>query len=55
MKNSVLMKYSEPTDKELVFLMHEVAKDAKEKALEAKLQLAQKIKSLIQKAKEKSE
>lgn len=53
MKNSVLMKYSEPTDKELVFLMHEVAKEAKVKAQLAKERLKIEITEQIALAKNK--
>lgn len=47
MNNSTLMNMSEPSDKELVILMKEVAVDAKSRALVTKQQLDEKIKQLI--------
>ena len=43
MKHYALMPLSEPTDKELINLMKEVARDAKEKALAEKKTMAKKI------------
>ena len=53
MNNSVLMNMSEPSDKELVMLMKEVAIDAKNKALFTKQQLDEKIQQLIHIANQK--
>ncbi len=47
MKNPVLMNIEEPTDKELTQLMHEVATEAKSKALKSQQKLAELIKQQI--------
>lgn len=53
MKNVLLMNDIEPTDDELIWLMHEVAVEAKEKALVAQQLLAEEVKRLIGVANEK--
>lgn len=50
MKNSLLMQFEEPSDKQLFDLMHEVAIEAKARAILAKKQLAKKIKKEIENA-----
>lgn len=40
MNNPVLMSFDEPTDKQLSDLMHEVAQEAKQKAMTAQKALA---------------
>jgi len=53
MNNGILMNMSEPSDKELVTLMKEVAVDAKSRAVVTKQQLDEKIKQLIYAASQK--
>ena len=53
MNHPVLMTTTEPTDNQLTILMHEVALEAKQKALITQQQLAEKVKQLIMAAKEK--
>lgn len=50
MERAVLMTTNEPSDKELGVLMHEVASEAKKKALLVKKQLTESIALEIQKA-----
>lgn len=50
MKKAVLMTTYEPSDKELGALMHDVAIEAKKKALQAKKQLSKSVAAEIQKA-----
>ncbi len=53
MRKGVLMADNEPTDEELAELMHEVAIEAKRKALIAQQQLNEKIQQLFREAKHK--
>ena len=53
MRKGVLMADNEPTDGELAELMHEVAIEAKRKAIIAKQQLNEKIQQLFREAKQK--
>jgi hypothetical protein len=50
MARAVLMTTHEPSDKELSVLMHDVAKEAKKKALFVKKQLSESVAAEIQKA-----
>jgi hypothetical protein len=53
MKRAILMSTIEPTDSQLSELMHEVAVEAKQKALLSQKQLTETIKQLVLKAIEK--
>ena len=53
MKNYVLMPLNEPTDKQLIVLMKEVALEAKLKALSSKKKLAEQVSIEIGKAEAK--
>jgi hypothetical protein len=50
MERAVLMTTYEPSDKELSALMHDVASEAKKKALLVKKQLSESVAAEIQKA-----
>ena len=50
MERAVLMTTYEPSDKELGALMHDVASEAKKKALLVKKQLSESVAAEIQKA-----
>lgn len=50
MERAVLMTTHEPSDSELDVLMHDVANEAKKKALQAKKQLSESVAAEIQKA-----
>lgn len=50
MERAVLMTTHEPSDKELGALMHDVASEAKKKALLVKKQLSESVAAEIQKA-----
>lgn len=50
MEKAVLMTTDEPSDKELSALMHDVANEAKKKALQVKKQFSESIAVEIQKA-----
>lgn len=50
MEKAVLMTMHEPSDKELAVLMHEVASEAKKKALLVKKHLTESVALEIQKA-----
>lgn len=50
MEKAVLMTTDEPSDKELAILMHDVASEAKKKALLVKKQFSESIALEIQKA-----
>ena len=50
MEKAVLMTTHEPSDKELGVLMHDVANEARKKALQVKKQLSESVAAEIQKA-----
>ena len=50
MEKAVLMTTHEPSDRELGTLMHDVATEAKRKALQVKKQLSESVAAEIQKA-----